>query len=171
MDQPSDQRRHGTPRRTLGAGAALLSKRMDNAHARESERRRQNGELLAQFLEVTDRMWRLNQEWESLRVDIGQYPVGAWRHPDEEDSEVGNAENLDRHRRLSEAYEGAQKADAEAGVLLGRMQLLGLSVASPAEDLQRASAYYRYSGEPEVTRKREEALAAYMKAALPLTTS
>lgn len=155
----------------IGAGAALFSKRMDAAHAREAERRRQIDELLAKFLEVTDRLWRLIQDVEDVRVDIGQYPLGAWRDPEEEDSEVSSTEHLNRLRRLSEANDGAQEADVEAGVLLGRMQLMGLSVASSAEDLRQASSYYSYSGEPELTGKRKKVLAAYMEAASPLTTS
>lgn len=152
----------------VGAGAALGGKWIDAHHARKAEKHRQTGELLAQFLEVTDRMWRLYQEADDITRDMAQFPVGEWRHPDIDESEVTDAEHVDRQRQRSEAYRGAREANVEAGVLLGRMQLLGLSVASSAEELRQASSYYSHRDEPEVTAKRTEALDAYLKAASAL---
>ena len=155
----------------VGASAALGGKWIDAHHARKGEKRRQTGELLAQFLEVTDRMWRLNEEADDISRDMGQFPVGEWRHPDVEESEVTDSEHLDRRRQLRETYQRAREANAEAGVLLGRMQLLALSVANSAEDLRQASSFYSHRNEPEVTTTRKKALDAYMKAASPLATS
>lgn len=125
---------------------------MTNRHADERDRRAVHRELLAQFWEAADRMWRHSENYELLREGVNSqrnYPglVGTVRTPSglvdvRSPAEQARHEQLTRMVEERDAHRQALvEADSEAGVLVGRMRLLGLSIVPEAEELRTASRF------------------------------
>lgn len=148
----------------LGASAALVGKWIDGHYARKAERRQRAGDLLAQFWEVTDRMWRLCRRAAELE-HWTTHPVDESPAPDE--PSVSEATIADFHAQLAGVRSRLEEANIEAGGLLGRMRLLNLPTAEAAKALRVGSAHF--DGAKSI-KKREQALAAYEEAASRLMT-
>ncbi|MFE6508322.1 hypothetical protein ACFVDI_14220 [Nocardioides sp. NPDC057767] len=146
----------------VGAGAALGGKWLDAYFARKAERRRRAAELLEQFWEVTERMWRLGMEADELDHWIDGNPVGETRFPDE--PPVSEQDHAVWRREASERRLGWTEANREAGILLGRMRLLNLPITEEAKAL-RAASVRSYGREKNPLVKRKEALETFEKAA------
>lgn len=153
----------------IGASAALGGKWFDDHRSRKAEQRQRGTDLILQFWEVTDRMWRFSHETVELEQQIDGGPDAESADPEEEpESEIWRARRAARSRpRLTEARNGWEEASAEAGRLLAHMRLLNLPFADEASELRLASA--RFDGGKSIE-KRKEAVAAYEEAARSMTS-
>ena len=154
----------------IGASAALGAQAMNNAHQRDTERQREVSDLLAQFWEAADRMWRHSGEYESLRRSASLaeaivrgtvviQPLVDIPETREQRERREGYESAVRHR--DEARAAYVAADAEAGVLIGRMRLRAVAVTPEAIELRQCSRYVDERKSHVLHQRHDAALDAY----------
>jgi hypothetical protein len=115
----------------IGAAAAILNQRQANKHARDTDRRHEKVELVAQFWAAADRLWRAA---ESLAVDIISLS-NAQGSANDESIRVYT-------QRWRESLSRRDTAGTEAAFLVAQMRLLYPGIADDAEALRSASSTF-----------------------------